>query len=89
MRGRRPGRVRPRDIAAGEEITHDYCINGFGDTVWQCNCGSARCRRTIHSDFFRLPRELQIEYLPYLTDLYGEVYREQVEKLRQEAGVPR
>ncbi len=79
--------VAHRDIRAGEEITHDYCIDGFGDTVWECNCGSEKCRKTIHSDFFHLPRSLQIEYLPYLSELYKRVYEEKVEELMREAGL--
>jgi uncharacterized protein len=55
-----------REIHPGQEITYDYCVNGYGDVVWQCNCQSARCRRDIHSDFFHLPIELQSEYLPFL-----------------------
>jgi len=55
-----------RDIAEGDEIAYDYCINGYGDTVWTCRCGAALCRRTIHSDFFHLPAALQREYLPLL-----------------------
>src|SRR5947209_3979414 len=55
-----------REIAAGEEIAYDYCVNGYGDTVWTCSCGAARCRHTIHSDFFHLPMELQTRYLPLL-----------------------
>jgi len=73
-----------RDIRAGEEITHDYCIDGFGDTVWECNCGSARCRKIIHSDFFELPLDLQIEYLPYLSELYKRVFREKLGRLGQQ-----
>jgi hypothetical protein len=72
-----------RDIAAGEEITHDYCINGFGDMVWRCNCGSPRCRKWVHVDFFHLPLELQIEYLPLLTDWYVEEYRKKVDRLKR------
>lgn len=74
-----------RDIRAGEELTHDYCINSCGDTVWTCNCGSARCRRTIHSDFFHLPLELQLEYLPLLDDWFIEENRNQVEALLSRA----
>lgn len=73
-----------RDIRAGEEITHDYRIDGFGDVVWECNCGAARCRRIIHSDFFELPLELKIEYLPYLSNLYKRVFREKLGRLGQE-----
>jgi uncharacterized protein len=68
-------------IRAGEEITYDYCINGFGDTLWECQCGSARCRKLIHSDFFHLPHALQVEYLPLLDNWYVEEYWEKVEQL--------
>jgi len=73
-----------RDIRVGEEITHDYRIDGFRDVVWECNCGSRRCRRIIHSDFFELPLELKMEYLPYLSDLYKRVLREKLGRLGQE-----
>lgn len=68
-------------IAADEEVTYDYCINGFGDTIWQCNCGSSHCRKTIHSDFFHLPYDLQVEYLPLLDSWYIEAYKEKVQQL--------
>ncbi len=68
-------------IAAGVEVTYDYCINGSGDTLWQCNCGSLRCRKTIHSDFFHLPYDLQVEYLPLLDDWYIEEYKDKVQSL--------
>jgi hypothetical protein len=66
-----------RDIAPGEELTHDYCINGSGNTVWQCRCGSERCRRTIHSDFFHLPLDLQLEYFrdSWMTGLSKRIER--------------
>ena len=62
--------VAMREIKAGEEVTYDYSINGFGDVVWRCHCGSRRCRNLVHSDFFHLPLELQAEYLPYLNKWY-------------------
>jgi SET domain-containing protein len=70
-----------RDVAAGEEITYDYSINGSGAAVWKCSCGSAGCRHTIYSDFFRLPEALQMEYLPLLDDWFVRAYRLQVEAL--------
>lgn len=70
-----------KPITAIEEVTYDYCINGFGDTLWECNCGSPRCRKTIHSDFFHLPYDLQIEYLPLLDDWYIEEFKEKVQVL--------
>lgn len=70
-----------RPIAAGEEITYEYCINGFGDTLWECNCKSRRCRNIIHSDFFHLPYDLQVEYLPLLDSWYIEAYKVKVQEL--------
>jgi hypothetical protein len=70
-----------RPISVGEEITYDYCVNGFGDTLWECNCGSIRCRKNIHSDFFHLPHDLQAEYLPLLDNWYIEEYEEKVQEL--------
>jgi len=80
--------VARRAISAGEEITCDYSIDNTGDVWWQCSCGGARCRKTIYNDFFRLPLEIQIEYLPYLTQAYRERFSEQVEKLEQRAAGP-
>jgi hypothetical protein len=70
-----------RGIAAGAEITYDYCINGFGDVVWPCHCGTPRCRGTIHADFFHLPLDLQIEYLPLLDTWYIDEFRPSVDQL--------
>ena len=79
-------RIALRDISAGEEITSDYCINSRGDTVWTCNCGSAHCRRTIHSDFFHLPRSLQLQYLPLLDYWFVDENKEAIEGLQETAG---
>jgi SET domain-containing protein len=38
-----------RDIAAGEEITYDYCLYDGGDDPCICNCGAANCRGTMYS----------------------------------------
>jgi SET domain-containing protein len=38
-----------RDIAAGEEITYDYCLYDGGDDEAICNCGAAQCRGTMYS----------------------------------------
>jgi hypothetical protein len=70
-----------RPIAAGQEITYHYCINGDGDTVWVCRCGASRCRCVIHSDFFHLPMELQREYLPLLDDWFRQERASEIERL--------
>ena len=77
--------VARRAVKVGEELTADYIIDCHGGIVWQCNCGTARCRGTIVSSFFELPLELQLEYLPLLNDWFIEEHREKVEALRHYA----
>jgi len=50
--------------------------------VWHCHCGASRCRRTIHSDFFHLPLDLQWQYLPLLDEWFRKERSEDIEKLR-------
>ena len=38
-----------RKIAAGEEITYDYCLYDGGDDEALCNCGAKNCRGTMYS----------------------------------------
>ena len=38
-----------RNIAAGEEITYDYCLYDGGDDEAKCNCGAKKCRGTMYS----------------------------------------
>jgi hypothetical protein len=38
-----------RNIAAGEEITYDYCLYDGGDDEAFCNCGTKKCRGTMYS----------------------------------------
>jgi SET domain-containing protein len=38
-----------RNIAAGEEITYDYCLYDGGEDEALCNCGAKRCRGTMYS----------------------------------------
>jgi SET domain-containing protein len=48
-----------RDIAAGEELTYDYCLyDGEGEEAL-CNCGAAKCRRTMYSAEEMKKRERQ------------------------------
>jgi SET domain-containing protein len=40
-----------RNIAAGEEITYDYCLyDGADDDQAICNCGAPKCRGTMYSN---------------------------------------
>jgi SET domain-containing protein len=38
-----------RPIAAGDEITYDYCLYDGGDDPATCNCGAKKCRGTMYS----------------------------------------
>jgi SET domain-containing protein len=38
-----------RKIAAGEEITYDYCLYDGGADEATCNCGAKECRGTMYS----------------------------------------
>lgn len=40
-----------RDIAAGEELTYDYCLfDGEEDDEAPCHCGAKGCRGTMYSE---------------------------------------
>ena len=39
-----------RNIAAGEEITYDYCLYDGDNDEAVCNCGAANCRGTMYSE---------------------------------------
>lgn len=77
--------VARREIAPGEEITVDYIVNTAGGNTWPCHCGAARCRGETVGDFFKLPLEQQIEYLPLLADWFVAAHRERVDALRRQA----
>jgi len=49
------------DIAAGEELTHDWATTDDLDYEIQCNCGSPRCRGTVTGKDWMRP-ELQARY---------------------------
>ncbi len=72
-----------RDIDKGEELTFDYSINSYGDGVWECRCGSAKCRKKVNIDFLKLPIPLQKKYLPYLDDWFRERSKKQIEELQR------
>jgi SET domain-containing protein len=53
--------VAMRDIAAGEELTHDWATTDDQDYEMRCRCGSPRCRRVITGRDWMKP-ELQRRY---------------------------
>lgn len=53
--------VAMRDIAAGEELTHDWATTDDDDYVMICNCGSPSCRGTVTGRDW-MKKELQERY---------------------------
>ena len=53
--------VAMRDIAPGEELTHDWATTDDLDYTMTCTCGSPNCRRTITGKDW-MKRELQEKY---------------------------
>ena len=53
--------VAMRNIAAGEELTHDWATTDDGDYELECRCASPRCRRVITGKDW-MKRELQEKY---------------------------
>jgi hypothetical protein len=53
--------VAMRDIAPGEELTHDWATTDDGDYELECRCGSPRCRRVVTGKDWRKP-ELRERY---------------------------
>ena len=53
--------VAMRDIAPGEELTHDWATTDDLDDAMECRCGRPTCRRVVTGQDWR-KRELQEKY---------------------------
>lgn len=58
--------VAMRDIAADEELTHDWAMTENDETSTDCHCGAENCRGTITGQDWQLP-ELQARYGGYFS----------------------
>ena len=58
--------LRLRDIQAGEELTHDWCVTDDDDYSVECKCGSPKCRHTLTGKDWQRP-ELQKRYAGYFS----------------------
>lgn len=58
--------VAMRDVAAGEELTHDWAMTDDDDSSMQCRCGSSACRSTVTGKDWMRP-DLQQKYSGYLS----------------------
>jgi hypothetical protein len=58
--------VAMRDIAAGEELTHDWATTDDDTYRMECRCGAPACRKTITGQDWRR-KELQEKYGRYMS----------------------
>jgi SET domain-containing protein len=63
--------VAMRDIRAGEELTHDWCMTDDDDYSVPCKCGSAKCREKLTGKDWQRP-ELQKRYAGYFSAYLAE-----------------
>lgn len=61
--------VTTRDIAAGDELTHDYAtsVDDMGYVLY-CHCETYRCRQVVEGTDWRIP-QLQRRYAGFWTPL--------------------
>lgn len=55
-----------RDIRAGEELTHDWCMTDDDDHALACHCGAATCRGKLTGKDWQRP-DLQQRYAGYFS----------------------
>jgi SET domain-containing protein len=58
--------VAARDIDAGEELTHDWCMTDDDNYSVECKCGSPNCRKILTGKDWKKP-ELQKKYAGYFS----------------------
>lgn len=78
-----------RDIAEGEELTHDYTANSVdqfaGQGFWglECQCGSKNCRGKVTGGFFEMSEEWQAKYYPCLPPSIKRKYKDRFQQLKK------
>ncbi len=70
-----------RDIQKDEEITLCYDMLVVDGDSWECRCGAPNCRGFHKFDFFLLPKEEQLKFLPYLDPWFVRVHADKIAKL--------
>ena len=58
--------VALRDVAPGEELTHDWAMTDDDDGRLECRCGAETCRGVVTGKDWRLP-ELRRRYAGYFS----------------------
>lgn len=73
--------VAMRDIAAGEELTHDWAMTDDSEDEMECRCGAASCRKKITGKDWRRS-DLQEKYRGYFSSYLEEKIRRERESVR-------
>ena len=73
--------VAMRDIAAGEELTHDWCTTDDDDYSVKCNCRSPNCRGTFTGKDWRR-RNCKKRYAGYFSAYLAKLILAQREQNR-------
>lgn len=63
--------VAMRNIAAGEELTHDWALTDDDDYALKCNCGAVCCRGTLTGKDWQRP-DIQERYAGYFSAYLAE-----------------
>jgi SET domain-containing protein len=63
--------VALRDIAPGEELTHDWAMTDNDDGRMECRCGAPSCRRVVTGQDWRR-KDLQEKYRGYFSAYLAE-----------------
>jgi len=71
-----------KPIKQGDEITYDYSINGDNEGTFICHCHSKNCRKLYLGDFFKLPIDVRLRYLPFLDDWFVHKHKSEIEKIK-------
>ena len=66
--------VAMREIAAGEELTHDWAMTDDDEETMTCRCGTASCRRTVTGKDWMRP-DLRSRYAGYFSAYLAEKIR--------------
>jgi uncharacterized protein len=76
--------VAMRDIAAGEELTHDWAMTDDDDEATTCRCGTASCRGRVTGKDWMRP-DLRSRYAGYFSAYLVEKIRRLEAAASQEA----
>jgi hypothetical protein len=75
--------VAMRDIAPGEELTHDWAMTDDDSSKTKCNCGASNCRGVITGKDW-MKKDLQRKYKKYMSWYLQEKIRRRASSDRED-----